>query len=87
MARYVVETPHTAEECLRNLDEISAKGDDTLSKFDFGCHSGVHTGFATIEAGNDTDVRRMLPTFLRDRARVVKVDKETIDQIRSYHKM
>ena len=87
MSRYIVELPHTQEECLRNLDELSAKGNDSLAKFDFGCHSGVHTGWATIEAGTDTDARKIVPTFLRDRARVVKVEKETIDQVKAYHKM
>ncbi len=87
MARYIVESAHTQEECLRSLDEILAKGNEALTKFDFGCHSGVHTGWTTVEARSDTDARRVLPAFLRDRARVVKVEKETVDQIKSYHKM
>lgn len=87
MSRFLVESTHTAEECLRSLDEISARGNEALARFDFGCHSGVHTGWATIEAGTDTDARNVLPTFLRARARVVKVEKETVDQIKSYHKM
>jgi hypothetical protein len=87
MSRYIVELPHTQEECLRNLDELSAKGNETLSKFDFGCNSGIHTGFAAVEATTDTDARKIVPSFLRDRARVVKVEKETIDQVKALHMM
>ena len=33
MTRYLIEAPHTKEECLRNLDQTLAKGPDILGKF------------------------------------------------------
>jgi len=86
MLRYIVVSPHTKEECLRALDEILAKGSETLKKFDWGCAKGDHTGYALIEAENETQVRSMLPSFLKEKAKVINVAKLTPEQIKSFHK-
>lgn len=85
MLRYIVESPHTKEECLRALDEILAKSPETLKKFDWGCAEGDHTGYALIEAENEAKVRGMLPSFLKEKARVINVAKFTPEQIKSFH--
>ncbi len=85
MARYIVESPHTKEECLRALDEILAEGPAILNKFDWGCQAGDHTGYALVDAEGESEVRNMVPSFLRNKARIVKVGKFTPEQIRSFH--
>lgn len=85
MARYLVESPHTKEECLRALDEIMAEGPSILNKFDWGCTAGDHTGYAIIEAENESTVKSMVPDFLRNKAKIVQVGKFTPEQIRSFH--
>jgi hypothetical protein len=85
MAKYMIESPHTEEECLQALDETLGKGSDLLAKFDWGCMAGEHTGWAIVEAGSESAARNMIPTFVRSRARVVKVDKFTPQQIKSFH--
>ena len=87
MSRYLIESSHTPDECLRNLDEVVAKGPDYLARFDFGCHAGIHTGWAVVEAGNESAARGTLPAFTRDKARIVSVEKETPENIRKYHEM
>ena len=85
MAQYFVESPHTKQDCLRALDETVAKGADILDKFSWGCMAGEHTGYAIVEAENESAVQDMIPVFLRDRAHIVKVDKFTPEQIKAYH--
>lgn len=85
MARYIVESPHTKEECLKALDEILAEGPAVLNKFDWGCQAGDHTGYALVDAEGESEVRNMIPGFLRNKARIVKVGKFTPEQIRSFH--
>ena len=85
MEKYIIESPHTKDECLRALDETLAEGPSVLNKFDWGCQTGDHTGYAVVEADNETIVRNMVPTFLRNKARVIKVGKFTPEQIRSFH--
>ena len=86
MNRYVVESRHTPEQCLQTLDEFNDKEREFLSRFDFGCHSGQHVAFATLEGQNESDIRNMLPSTIRTAAQVYQVDKFTPEEIRSYHK-
>ena len=85
MPQFLVESPHTKEECLQALDELVDKEPDLLKESWFGCMSGDHTEYATLEAGSESDVRGMLPEFLRDKARVVEVTKITPEQVRQFH--
>ena len=88
MATYHLESPHTDAECLRALDEISAgtRGPELLKKMQFGCMSGVHTGWAVVDAESETAALSLLPAFLRGRAKAVKVGQFTPEQIKGFHK-
>jgi hypothetical protein len=85
MTRYIIESPHTKEECLRALDEELEKGKDILGKFDYGCRAGDHTAYAIVDANSKNDALKLVPTFLQNKARVVEVDKITPEMIRSFH--
>lgn len=85
MARYLLESPHTKEECLKAMDEILTEGPSILNKYEWGCAAGDHAGYALIEADNESAVRNMVPSFLRNKARIVKVGKFTPEQIKSLH--
>ncbi len=73
MDRYIIVSPHTAEDCDKAIKEIHAAG--YLHHFDWGCKDEDHTGYAIIEAANHEHARQIVPWFLRDRARVVKLVK------------
>lgn len=83
--KYLLETPHTKDECLRELDEVMAKGKDTLNKFYWGCSKGDHTGYAIVDAKSESDVKNMIPDFIRGKAKIVELAQFTPDQIRSLH--
>ncbi len=83
--KYMIETPHTKEECLRALDEILAKGPETLRQFNFGCKAGDHTGYAIVDVKNEMDARNLVPGFLISKARIVPVDVFTPEVIKSLH--
>jgi hypothetical protein len=84
--KYLIETPHTAAECLRALDEELAKGPEVLKQFSYGCMGGDHTGYAIVDVKDEADAKRLVPAFLLDKARIVKVDVYTPEAIRSFHK-
>jgi hypothetical protein len=46
-----------------------------LNNFDWGCQDGVHTGWAVIEAENAAQALGVVPALLRDKAKVVKLNK------------
>ena len=85
MAQYLIESPHTDEECVKRLDELAASGSDMLDKFVFGCMSGQHTGWALVEASSESEAMGMVPSGARSRAHVTKVDKFTPEQIKAFH--
>jgi len=86
MPQFLVESPHTKEECLKALDETLAKGPDVLDQFEYGCMAGDHRGWATVSAPTADQAREIVPGFLRAKARVTPVGKFTAEQIRSYHR-
>jgi hypothetical protein len=85
MARFMIESPHTEEECLRALDEELGKGQDILGKFDFGCKVGDHTAYALVDVNSRNDALNLVPTFLQNKVRIVEVGKITPEMIKSFH--
>jgi hypothetical protein len=73
MNRYLIETPHTGEECLDLIKVLNAQG--YLRNFDWGCKAGIHSGWAIIEAENVGEARLVVPPLVRSRARIVKLNK------------
>jgi hypothetical protein len=84
--KFYVSASHTPEECLKTLDEASAKGSKFLGTFEWGCMSGDHTGYAFVEAKDEAAVKAMLPASMQN-AKIVKVNKFTEKQIKSFHEM
>ncbi len=73
MDRYLIETPHTAQDCKLLVEQVYATG--YLYHFDWGCKAGVHSGWAIIEAENEAQARLAVPSIVRRQARVVKLNK------------
>ena len=87
MSKYLIISPHTKEECLASLDAAAAMGGANLAKWEWGCMSGDHTGYAFVDASSEQDALKMVPESLRAKARAVKVSQFTAEQIKSFHEM
>lgn len=85
MAQYLIESPHTKEECLKALDELAAKP-QVLEKFAFGCGAGEHTGYGMVEAKDESAAMEMVPSAVRAKARVHPLSRFTVEQIQQFHK-
>jgi hypothetical protein len=83
---YFVQTTHTPDQCLNTLGDMKSKGDAFLAKFEFGCLSGNHTGYAFLEGTSEDNVKMMLPKEMQTNAKIQKVDKFTAAQIENLHK-
>ena len=83
-SRYLVTAPHTKEECLRALDEVKATGANLLSKTDWGCMAGDHTGYLILEAKDEAALKKKLPASWSE-AKIVKLNKFTAKDIESFH--
>ena len=86
MPDFMIESPHTKEECSQTLEATLKEGEDALKKFAWGCMSGDHTAYAMVSVSSEMEARDMVPSLVRAKARVVKVDRFTPEQIRAMHK-
>ncbi len=85
MSDFMIETPHTKEECVRALDELVDAGPEVLAKYEFGCAKGDHTGYALVQAENAAEARKLVPHLLQSKAKVVPVERLTADMVMGFH--
>lgn len=85
MSDFMIQSPHTKEECLHALDETLAKGPEVLSKFEYGCQKGDHTAYAMVNVQDETAARALIPQFLQGKAKIVPIARITPQEIRAYH--
>ena len=85
MARFLVELPHTKQDCLEALDSVIAHSHALMERIDWGCGDDVHTGWLVIEAQDANAARMMVPTNISDRATATQLVKFTPEQVQSFH--
>jgi ribulose bisphosphate carboxylase small subunit len=83
MERYIVISHHTGEDCVKALKQVLAIG--YLTHYEWGCKDGVHTGWAILEAENKGEAMLSVPTFLRDKAQVVRLVQFDPDRVQKMH--
>jgi hypothetical protein len=82
---YVVISPHSPEECLAALDAVSQGGNEALSKWEWGCQSGDHTGYQIVKASSESEALKVVPESVRAKARAIKVARFDAAEIRALH--
>ena len=58
-----------------------------LVQYDWGCMAGEHVGWATVEAGSESEARNMVPALVRNKARITQVRKFSPSEIESFHRI
>ncbi len=84
MDRYLIESDHSSEDCIHILDLVLAQG--YLAHYDWGCRDGVHVGWAIIEADSREEAMLSVPTIIRNKARAVKLNKFTPEDLQEVHR-
>ena len=85
MPRYLIQAPHTAEECTAALIELLDKGPLVLFQFDFACAVGDqsdHLGAAILELASESAARETVPASICDKAVITEVRKVTPEEVR-----
>ncbi len=83
MDRFLVVSPHAAEECKDAIMQVLAIG--YITHFDWGCLDGDHTGWATVEASSPQEALMAVPTAQRRNARVIRITKFSPEEIERMH--
>lgn len=87
MSTFLIESPHTPEQCLQALDATAAMGEKTLAQWHYGCAAGEHVGWAIVHAPDEQAALNMVPELVRGEAKVHKISQLTAAQIKELHAM
>jgi hypothetical protein len=90
MQRYLIEVEHEADlsSCLRVVEVFLKTGSHFLTNADWGCKDGEHKAWIIIDSEGEDEVLRIVPPEFRPAAKIVKLNKftmEEIDVLRSHH--
>lgn len=87
MANFMIEMPHSDQQCLAALDQLAEQSTELLNNTWWSCMAGKHDGWAMVQAADRSEVRNMVPVALRDQVTITEVNKFTPDQIQQMHRM
>jgi hypothetical protein len=83
--KFLVISPHTAEQCLQALDDVQAMGSGMLAKWDFGCMDGDHTGYLVVSASSAEEALTKVPESARASAKAIKLHKFSAAELKAAH--
>lgn len=91
MARFLIEVPHEPETvaCAKVVQIFLSSGSHFVSHADWGCMDGDHSAWLVVDVDTKEDARAVLPPGFRSNARIVQLNKftmEEIDEILSRHR-
>jgi hypothetical protein len=73
MERFIVISPHTAEDCKMAVYQFREYNAGFLTHFEWGCLDNDHTAYAIIDAESHENAKMTVPPMLRNTTKVVKV--------------
>lgn len=82
-SQYLVIAPHTPEQCAKALDDAASAG--ALSKWNFGCMDGDHTGYLMVTATSTEQALQNVPADERSGARAVKLHRFSAAELKDIH--
>ena len=83
MARFLIEVPHDTEKvaCARAVQAFLETGSHFLANADWGCMDGDHTAWLIVDVDTREEARFILPPSVRPAARIVKLNRFTMQDI------
>jgi hypothetical protein len=83
MARFLIEVPHEAEvlACAKVVHVFLSTGSHLLTHADWGCLDGIHSAWLIVDVDRKEDALQVVPPAFRAQARIVALNKFTMEQI------
>ncbi len=85
MSDYLIESTHTPEECLLELDTIVQQDPQVFDTLEFGCLAGDHRAVAIVKAESESQALGFVPASRRNRTKVTPLTRFTPEDIRKAH--
>jgi hypothetical protein len=71
MKKFIVISPHTAEECRMAVKEFREHNPGFLTHFEWGCKDNDHTAYAIFDADDHETARMSVPPLFRGKTKAV----------------
>ncbi len=83
MPRYLVQLTHEDDHtaCVRSLEAIERDGAHLLTHLNWGCKTGIHSGWLIDEFASRDEAMQIVPPQFREEVRIVEVEQFSKDQI------
>ena len=83
MPKFLIEVPHAPEvvACARVVEVFLKTGSHFLTNADWGCLDEVHNAWILVEVASKEEARQIVPPAFRSQARIVRLNKFTLEQI------
>lgn len=88
MARFLIEVPHEGDSmaCAKVVQVFLSSGSHLLSHADWGCMDGNHSAWLVVDVDRREDALQVVPPAFREKARIVALNKFTMEQIETLMK-
>lgn len=88
MAKYLIEVPHDPDQraCLMAVEIFLKTGSHFLSHCDWGCMSGEHKAWLTVEVESKEEALRVVPPAFRPQARIIELNNFTMEMVEAARK-
>jgi hypothetical protein len=73
MARFLVISQHTLEDCRLAVEHFAKYNAGFLTHFEWGCYDKDHNAYAFIDADSHEQALLSVPPFLRQKAKAIQV--------------
>ncbi|MFI5177074.1 MAG: hypothetical protein ACHQO8_00835 [Vicinamibacterales bacterium] len=85
MPKFLIEVPHDAniQACLHVAQVFLSSGSHFLTHADWGCADGQHSAWLIVDVDSKDEARAIVPVAFRDQAKVVGLNKFSLEQIAS----
>lgn len=83
MPIFLIEVAHDPEvvACARVVQVFLTSGSHFLSNADWGCLDDQHSAWMLVEVGSKNEALQIVPPAFRSHAKIVQLNKFTIEQI------
>ncbi len=89
MPRFLIEVPHEAQvvACARAAQVLLQTGSHFLTHAEFGCKDGDHRAWIFVEGDSKAEVRNILPIPYRAKARVIELNRFSLEELETLIEM
>jgi hypothetical protein len=83
MPKFLIEVPHKEEavECAKVVKIFLSSGSHFLTNAEWGCFDGDHHCWMIVDVNDKQEARGIVPPGLRAQARIVQLNRFTMEKI------